>query len=103
MAGREGSLVLQVAADLGDGGDARTGITLDRGEDGTLGAFGSGLDQGPVGELTSVRTVGDSLVVEATWAELDPDTFGELPRTDARPGAFDGRLVARCPEQDEPA
>ena len=101
MAGRAGGVVLQVAADLGEGGAARTGVTLDRGEDGTLGAFGAALDQGPAGELTAVRTVGDSLVVEATWAEVDPDTFAVLPRTDARPGAFDGQLVARCPEDAE--
>jgi hypothetical protein len=101
MAGQAGGFVLQVAADLGAGGDARTGITLDRGADGTLGAFGSGLEQGPAGEVTAVRTVGDSLVVEATWAELDPDTFEVLQRTDARPGAFDGQLVARCPEESD--
>ena len=101
MAGRGEGLVLQVAADLGEGGADRTGVTLDRGEDGTLGAFGAALEQGPAGEVTAVRTVGDSLVVEATWAEVDPDTFEVLPRTDARPGAFDGQLVARCPEEPD--
>ena len=97
MAGRGDGMVLQVAADLTDGGEARTGVTLDLGgEEGTLGAFGADLEQGPVGEVTDVRRVGDALVVEGRWASLDSDTFAA-----ADPSALvDGELVARCPPED---
>jgi hypothetical protein len=96
MAGRSDGVVLQVAADLGEGGAARTGVTADLGTAGTLGAFGAALDQGPAGEVASVDTVGDALVVEGEWAGLDPDTFAVLPS----PAPVAGRLVARCPASD---
>jgi hypothetical protein len=97
MAGRQGRMVLQVAADLGDGGLARTGVTADLGDDGTLGAFGADLPQGPVGELTEAHAEGDTLVVEGRWAAVDPDT---LEVEAASSGLVDGRLVARCPPED---
>lgn len=98
MAGQGDGMTLQVAADLGEGGEARSGVTLDLGgEDGTFGAFGAELEQGPVGELTDVRRVGDALVIEGRWALLDPDT---LAPADAEPTLVDGELVARCPPED---
>jgi hypothetical protein len=97
MAGRQGAMVLQVAADLGDGGLTRTGVTADLGGDGTLGAFGAALPQGPVGELTDAHAEGDTLVVEGRWAVVDPDTQAvESPSSPL----VDGRLVARCPPDD---
>ncbi len=97
MAGQGHGMVLQVAADLGDGGEARTGVTLDLGgEEGTLGAFGAGLEQGPAGEVTDVRRVGDALVVEGRWASLDADTLAPADPS----GLVDGELVARCPPED---
>jgi hypothetical protein len=95
-AGRGGGMVLQVAADLAEGGAARTGVTLDLGTEGTLGAFGADLDQGPAGEVTGVRAEGDALVVEGRWAQLDPDTFAADPSAPL----VDGELVARCPPGD---
>lgn len=98
MAGRANGMTLQVAADLSEGGEARSGVTLDRGgEDGTIGAFGEELQQGPVGEFTDVRREGDALVVEGRWALLDSDTMAP-----AGSGAtlVDGELVARCPPED---
>jgi hypothetical protein len=98
MAGRGNGMTLQVAADLSEGGEARSGVTLDLGgEDGTFGAFGEELQLGPVGELTEVRRVGDALVVEGRWAPLDPDT---LAPARPEPTLVDGELVARCPPED---
>jgi hypothetical protein len=95
MAGRQGTHVLQVAADVGDDGLDRTGVTADLGSDGTFGAFGAGLPQGPVGELTDVHVEGDTLVVEGRWAAVDPDT---LERRAPPVPLLDGRLAARCPD-----
>lgn len=98
MAGRGDGMTLQVAADLSEGGEARSGVTLDQGgEDGTFGAFGEELQQGPVGELTDVRRVGDALVIEGRWALLDSDTFAPVG---PEPTLVDGELVARCPPED---
>jgi hypothetical protein len=100
-AGRRGAMVLQVGVDLGDGGAARSGVTMDIGDDGLFGAFGGDLPQGPVGELTSIERLGDSVVVQADWAVLDPDTLAPVGGPDAAP--VPGELVARCPETDPPA
>jgi hypothetical protein len=94
MAGAADGLVVQVGADLSEGGAARTGVTGDMGgDDGIWGAFGPGLDQGPAGEITRVAAEGDRIVVEGRWARLD----GDLRPEPGQP-LVDGELVARCPE-----
>jgi hypothetical protein len=93
MAGAEHGLVVQVGADLSDGGEARTGVTGDMGgDDGIWGAFGDELDEGPAGEITRVDADGDRLIVEGRWARLDDDL-----RPDPAQPLLDGILVARCP------
>jgi hypothetical protein len=97
LAGRSGAVVLQAQANLGDGGFDRTGVTADLGAEGIVGAFGAGMSHGPAGEITDVRVEGDRLIVEATWVPLDD----ELRPTSAPPsGGSDGRLVARCPDDE---
>jgi hypothetical protein len=113
MVGRRGATVLQVGADVGPGGAARTGVTVDIGGDFvTLAVFGAELAQGPVGTIDDVRIVGDSVVVEGRFVGVDPDTL--VPTTvpsagspdpstssPASPPGVAGELVARCPEDDE--
>jgi hypothetical protein len=98
LAGTRAGVVLQVAADLGEGGIDRTGVTADLGEDGIWGAFGADLEQGPAGEITDVRVEADRLIVEGTWVPFDEELRAQPP-----PGGqgLDGRVVARCPEGDE--
>jgi len=96
LAGAQGGIVVQAHVDVGDGGIDRSGVTADLGaEDGILGAFGSGLDPGPAGEITDVRVEGDRVIVEGRWARFD----GDLNPIPAAPDQLvEGRLVARCPE-----
>jgi hypothetical protein len=97
LAGRRGAVVVQAAADLGDDGLDRTGVTADLGAAGILGAFGAELEHGPAGEIRDVRTDGDRLIVEGTWVPLD----GELePTPEASAGRVEGELRARCPADD---
>jgi hypothetical protein len=97
MAGAAHGLVVQVGADLSDGGAARTGVTGDMGsDDGLWGAFGDELDEGPAGEITRVATEGDRLIVEGHWARLD----GDLRPRPTQP-LIPGELVARCPHPDD--
>jgi hypothetical protein len=98
MAGREGPVVLQVWADLGEGGRERTGVTVDLGEDGIVGAFGAGIPPGPAGEIVSVGTVGDGLVVEGRWTMFDESMRPIEPGSPA--GGHVDRLVARCPPSE---
>lgn len=95
--GLAGVAVLQAAADLGEGGLDRTGVTADIDGVGIVGAFGRGLPRGPAGEVTDVRVEGDRLVVEGRWTTLDEDL---TPTARAAGRRLDGRLVARCPEDD---
>jgi hypothetical protein len=97
MAGRQGSVVLQVGADVSVGGEVRTGVTVDLGADGILGAFGADVPPGPAGEIRRVSTVGDALVVDGSWVGFDDD-LRPLPGAGA---GVDGTLVARCPETDD--
>jgi hypothetical protein len=89
--------VVQAAADLGDDGFDRTGVTADLGAAGILGAFGAELDHGPAGEISDVRTDGDRLIVEGTWVSLDP----ELEATEEASAGVEGELRARCPADDD--
>ena len=97
LAGRQGTVVVQAAADLGDDGLDRTGVTADLGAAGILGAFGAELDHGPAGEITDVRTDGDRLIVQGTWVTLDP---GLEPIEETSAGV-EGELRARCPADDD--
>jgi hypothetical protein len=98
MVGHQGSIVLQVWADLGPGGEERTGLTVDLGDDGIFGAFGPDAPPGPAGEIVSVGRVGDGLVIEGRWVRFDGDIepTGTVP-----PGAEVDSLIARCPPLDE--
>jgi hypothetical protein len=96
LAGRRGAVVVQAAADLGDEGFDRTGVTADLGAAGILGAFGAELDHGPAGEISDVRTDGDRLIVEGTWVSLD----AELEATEEAAAGVEGELRARCPADD---
>jgi hypothetical protein len=98
LAGQRGAVVVQVAADLGDEGSDRTGVTADLGAEGILGAFGAELEHGPAGEISDVRIDGDRLIVEGTWVTLD----GQLEPTDgASTDGVAGELPARCPDDIE--
>jgi hypothetical protein len=97
LAGRQGTVVVQAAADLGDEGLDRTGVTADLGGAGILGAFGAELDHGPAGEISDVRTDGDRLIVEGTWVSLD----AELEPTEEASAGVEGELRARCPADDD--
>jgi hypothetical protein len=108
LAGRRGAVVLQAAADLGDDGADRTGVTADLGTAGILGAFGADLEQGPAGAITEVRTDGDRLIVEGEWVpldgELEPLPEGSGPTGGSAAGSagggpVTGELRARCPEE----
>ena len=98
LAGRRGAVVIQAAADLGEDGSDRTGVTADLGAAGILGAFGAELEHGPAGEIEDVRIDGDRLIVEGTWVTLD----GQLePSRGASADRVTGELRARCPEDGE--
>jgi hypothetical protein len=97
LAGREGAIVLQAAADVGEGGAERTGVTADLGTAGILGAFGADLEQGPAGEITEVRTDGDRLIVEGEWVPLDGE-LEPLPEGSGPAEPATGELRARCSE-----
>jgi hypothetical protein len=97
LAGRRGAVVVQAAADLGDDGLARTGVTADLGTAGIVGAFGSELDHGPAGEISDVRIDGDRLIVEGTWVTLDAELE---PTAGPSAGGVEGELRARCPAED---
>jgi hypothetical protein len=99
LAGRQGAIVLQAAADLGEGGGDRTGVTADLGGAGILGAFGAQLEHGPAGEITEVRTEGDRLIVEGRWVPLDGE-LEPLPPDSRGGGPVTGELRARCPEDE---
>lgn len=96
LAGREDGVVLQVEADLGDGGLDRTGVTADLGDAGIVGAFGAEMEHGPAGEITDVRVEGDRLIVDAVWTTFDGNLEPVTPEE-----AIEGRMTARCPETDE--
>jgi hypothetical protein len=96
LGGSRGTMVLQAAADVGEGGTARTGVTLDLGAGEIWGAFGDDMQRPPAVSLHEVRTEGDRLIVDATWAALD----GELRETPSAQ-TTEGRLVARCPAPDD--
>lgn len=96
LAGRRGAVVVQAAADLGDDGHARTGVTADLGTAGILGAFGGELDHGPAGEISRVRVDGDRLIVDGTWVTLD----AKLEPTEDASAGIEGELRARCPADD---
>jgi hypothetical protein len=98
VGGTTGSVVLQVQADLGDGGFDRTGVTADLGGDGIMGAFGADMEHGPAGEITAVRVDGDRLIVEGTWVTFDDRL---TPQAAAAGQEIEGRLVARCPDTDD--
>jgi hypothetical protein len=68
-------------------------------DDGIWGAFGEELEQGPVGEITRVDTVGDRLIVEGRWAPFDPEADDLVPK----PGGqlIAGEIVARCPAAED--
>lgn len=95
LAGAEGGLVVQAAADVGEGGTDRSGVTGDMGDDGLWGAFGAeaGAGPGPAGEIATVEVEGDRVTVEGRWARLGDDL-----RPDPSQPDVEGRLVARCPE-----
>ncbi len=101
LAGRAGSLVLQAAADLGDGGTDRTGVTADLGIEGIIGAFRPDIDHGPAGEIADVRPEGDRLIIEGTWTTFDDQLEPTAPA--GSPADITGKLVARCPEADDTA
>jgi hypothetical protein len=96
LGGTRGSVVLQAAADVSEGGTARTGVTLDLGAGEIWGAFGSDMPRSPAGTVREAKVEGDRLIVDATWAALDGDLA-------AVPGGqtIEGRLTARCPEADD--
>jgi hypothetical protein len=96
VAGRRGAVVVQAAADLGDDGLARTGVTADLGTAGILGAFGAEVDHGQAGEITDVRVDGDRLIVDGTWVTLD----AKLEPTEEASAGVEGELRARCPADD---
>jgi hypothetical protein len=96
LAGRRGAVVVQAAADLGDDGTVRTGVTADLGTAGILGAFGGELDHGPAGEISDVRVDGDRLIVDGTWVTLD----SKLEATEEASAGVEGELRARCPADD---
>lgn len=100
LAGVEGTTVVQAGVDLSSGGAERSGVTADLGAaGGILGAFGADAAHGPAGEIAGVRVAGDRVYVDGRWAHLDGDL-------DVVPASADelveGRMTARCPEDDPP-
>src|SRR5918994_3966443 len=98
LAGREGSTVLQAAADLGDGGADRSGVTADLGVEGIVGAFGPDVDRGPAGTISDVRAEGDRLIIEGTWVELDAALEPAAPSSTE---GLTGGPPARSPADDD--
>jgi hypothetical protein len=98
LAGVRGDIVIQAEVDLGDGGSDRTGVTADLGGDGIMGAFGAEMEHGPAGEVTDVRLEGDRVIVEGTWVAFDDQLQAD---PGAVGGGIAGRLVARCPEDED--
>jgi hypothetical protein len=96
LGGASNGVVLQVVADLGEDGAARTGVTADLGGDGIVGAFGDDMARGPAGEIIDVRAEGDRLIVEGVWTTFDGDLREITPAQE-----IEGRMVARCPETDD--
>jgi hypothetical protein len=97
MAGATHGTFVQIGADLGKGGAARTGVTGDMGaDDGIWGAFGAKLAQGPAGQITRIAVDGDRLTIEGRWARLD----GNLVPEPGQP-LVDGKVEARCPPAKE--
>ena len=96
LGGTRGAVVLQAAADVGDGGTARTGVTLDLGQGEIWGAFGEEMPRAAAGTVRDAKVEGDRLIVDATWAALD-DNLAAVPGGQT----VEGRLTARCPEADD--
>ena len=96
LGGTRGSVVLQAAADVSDGGTARTGVTLDLGQGEIWGAFGQDMPRAAAGTVHEAKVEGDRLVVDATWAALD-DQLAPVPGGQT----VEGRLTARCPAADD--
>jgi hypothetical protein len=96
LGGTRGAVVLQAAADVSDGGTARTGVTLDLGQGEIWGAFGTDMPRPPAGTVREARVEGDRLVVDAIWAALD-DQMAPVPGGQT----IEGRLTARCPETND--
>jgi len=96
LGGTRGAVVLQAAADVSEGGTARTGATLDLGQGEIWGAFGADMPRPPAGTVHEAKVEGDRLIVDATWAALD-DQMGPVSGGQT----IDGRLTARCPETDD--
>jgi hypothetical protein len=96
LGGTRGSVVLQAAADVSEGGTARTGVTLDLGQGEIWGAFGEDMPRAAAGTVREAEVEGDRLVVEATWAALD-DQLAPIPGGQT----IEGRLTARCPATDD--
>jgi hypothetical protein len=96
LGGTRGSVVLQAAADVSDGGTARTGVTLDLGQGEIWGAFGQDMPRAAAGTVREAKVEGDRLVVDATWAALD-DQLAPVPGGQT----VEGRLTARCPATDD--
>ncbi len=96
LGGTRGAVVLQAAADVSEGGTARTGVTVDLGQDEIWGAFGADMPRPPAGTVQEAKVEGDRLIVDATWAALD-DQLAPVPNGQT----IEGRLTARCPEADD--
>lgn len=96
LGGTRGPVVLQAAADVSDGGTARTGVTLDLGQGEIWGAFGEDMPRAAAGTVREAKVEGDRLVVDATWAALD-DQLAPVPGGQT----VEGRLTARCPAADD--
>ena len=93
LGGTRGAVVLQAAADVSEGGTARTGVTVDLGQDEIWGAFGADMPRPPAGTVHEAKVEGDRLIVDATWVALD-DQLAPVPNGQT----IEGRLTARCPE-----
>jgi hypothetical protein len=100
LGGSRGDVVIQAQADVGEGGFDRTGVTADLGDEGIVGAFGAETEHGPAGEITDVRIEGDQLIVEGRWVTFDDQLEAQPAAAD---DALDGRLVARCPDDEDEA
>jgi hypothetical protein len=98
LAGTVGGVVVQAEADLGDDGFDRTGVTADLGDGGIVGAFGADMEHGPAGKISDVRVEGDRLIIEGTWTWFDDQLVAQTPPAGQE---LDGKLVARCPENDD--
>jgi hypothetical protein len=95
LAGRRGDDVLQAAADLGQDGDARTGVTADVAGDAVFGAFGADIDHGPAGQIDDVKVIADRLIIEGQWAVMDENYVPTQQST------LPGKMTARCPRSKD--